>query len=117
VENKLNEIKFVRFIDDQPPDPAFPHIGQLGGDDLDMPVHRELSLRVEVMETTRGEGAEVLPQQRVVLGSGQVLDHRAFGFERWSRAFSCSMTFSSDQCTDAEQCCEAYRRKREKQKV
>ena len=30
---------------------------------------------------------------------------------------SCSMTFSSDQCTDAEQCCEAYRRKREKQKV
>jgi hypothetical protein len=29
------------------------------------------------METTRGEGAEVLPQQRVVLGSGQVLDHRA----------------------------------------
>jgi hypothetical protein len=36
------------------PDPAFPHVGQLGSDDLEMPVHR--GLWVEAMETARSEG-------------------------------------------------------------
>ena len=57
-----------------------PHRGQLGGDDLEMPVHRQLGLRVEVVEAARGEGAEVLPQQDLVLGPGQVLDHHCFPF-------------------------------------
>jgi hypothetical protein len=47
VENKFNEIKSVRFIDDQPSDLALTHRGQLGGDDLDMPIHRELGLRAD----------------------------------------------------------------------
>ena len=55
-------------VDDQPPDLAFPHRGQLGGDDLEMPVHRQLDLRVEVLEAARGEADEVLPQQDPVLG-------------------------------------------------
>jgi hypothetical protein len=38
-----------RQIDDQSSDPAFPHGGQLGGDDLDMPVHRELGLSFAVI--------------------------------------------------------------------
>jgi magnesium-transporting ATPase (P-type) len=38
VENKFNEIRVVRQIDDQPPDLAFPLGGQLGGDFLEMPV-------------------------------------------------------------------------------
>jgi len=46
-------------IADPPLDPAFPHVGQLGGDDIKMPVHRELGLWVEVMETARSEGVEV----------------------------------------------------------
>ena len=47
VENKFNEIKLVRQIDDQPLDLALTHRGQLGGDDLDMPIHRELGLRAD----------------------------------------------------------------------
>src|SRR5437764_7289658 len=80
-------------VDDQPPDLAFPHGGQLGGDDLDMPVHRQLGLRVEVLETAHGEADEVLPQQDLVLGRSEVLEHHFSGFEK--RALSCSMTFSS----------------------
>src|ERR1700680_140216 len=47
------------------------------------------------MEAARGESAEVLPQQGLVLGAGQVLDHQVSGFERCKRALSCSMTFLS----------------------
>ena len=42
-------------VDDQPPDLALAHRGQLGGDDLEMPVHRQLGLRVEVVEAARGK--------------------------------------------------------------
>ena len=80
-------------VDDQPPDLAFPHRGQLGGDDLEMPVHRQLGLRVELLEAARGEGGEVVPQQDLVLGRGEVLEHHFSAFE--NRALSCSMTFSS----------------------
>src|SRR6202023_3560346 len=66
---------------------------QLGGDDLEMPVHRQLGLRVEVLEAARGEADEVLPQQDLVLGRGEVLEHHFSAFEK--RALSCSMTFSS----------------------
>jgi hypothetical protein len=66
-----------RQIDDQPPDPAATHLHQLGGDDLDMPVHRQLGLRIELMETARDEGREVLSQQGLVLGPRQMLNHRA----------------------------------------
>ena len=69
-----------RQVDDQPPDLALPHRGQLGGDDLEMPVHRELGLRVEVVEAARREAGEVLPQQDLVLGRGEVLDHQLFRF-------------------------------------
>jgi hypothetical protein len=40
VENNFNEINVVRHIDDQSPDLACPNLGQLGGDDFEVPVHR-----------------------------------------------------------------------------
>src|SRR5258708_39653258 len=58
-----------------------------------MPVHRQIGLRVEVLEAARGEADEVLPQQDLVLGRGEVLEHHFSAFE--NRALSCSMTFSS----------------------
>src|SRR5438477_988200 len=82
-----------RHIDNQPPDLSFPHGGQLGGDDFEMPVHRELGLGVQVVEAARGESDEVLPKHAVVLLPGQALDHHFSAFEK--RALSCSMTFSS----------------------
>src|SRR5215468_3188765 len=57
-----------RQVDDQPADLAFPHRGQLRGDDLEMPVHRELSLWIEILEAASCEGHEVVPQQDVILG-------------------------------------------------
>jgi hypothetical protein len=65
-----------RQVNDQPPDLAVPHGGQLGGDDLEMPVDRQLGLRVEVIEAARGKGTKILPQQGLVLGVCQVLKHR-----------------------------------------
>jgi hypothetical protein len=59
-----------RQVDDQPPDLALPYGGQLGGDDLEVPVHRQLGLRVQSVEAARGEGREILPQQDLVLGPG-----------------------------------------------
>jgi hypothetical protein len=82
-----------RQVNNQPPDPAFAHRGQFGGDDLKVPVHRELGLRVQIVEAARREGRKILPQEDLVLGPGQVLDHHFSTFEK--RALSCSMTFSS----------------------
>jgi hypothetical protein len=65
-----------RQIDDQPLDLALTHRGQLGGDDLDMPIHRELGLRVEVIKAARDKAAEILPQQGLVLGRCGIVDHR-----------------------------------------
>jgi len=67
-----------RQIDDQPADLALAHRGQLGGDDLDMPIHRQLGLRIEVMEAVRDGGGQVLPQQGLVLDARQVPNHRIF---------------------------------------
>src|SRR5258708_36326596 len=58
-----------------------------------MPVHRQIGLRVEVLEAARGEADEVLPQQDLIFGRGEVLEHHFSAFE--NRALSCSMTFSS----------------------
>src|SRR6516162_1852410 len=82
-------------VDNQPPHPAFPHRGQLGGDDLEMPIHRELGLWIEVVEAGRDEGRKVLPQRGFVLVQRQVFNHRTFPLLRLSRAFNCSMTFLS----------------------
>src|SRR5436190_11076391 len=84
-----------RQVDDQPPDRALPHRRQFRGDDLEVPAPRQLGLRVEIVEAARGEGAEVLPQDGVVLGPGKALDHSDSHFLPCKRAFSCSMTFSS----------------------
>jgi hypothetical protein len=62
-------------VDDQSPDLAFSHLGQLGGDDFEVPVHRQVGLRVEVVEAASGKSREVMPQQELVLGSGQGFEH------------------------------------------
>jgi hypothetical protein len=67
VENKFNEIKSVRFIDDQVPDLAAAQRRQFRGDDFDMPAHREAGARVELAETPLREADEIAPQQRAVL--------------------------------------------------
>src|SRR5580704_11121101 len=82
-----------RQVNDQSPDPALAHRGQLGGDDLEVPVHRQPGLRVEVLETAPGEGRQVVPQQELVLRPGQILDCSGFPIEK--RALICSRTFSS----------------------
>src|SRR5690348_10340850 len=66
-----------RQIDDQSWDLTLAHSGQLCGDDLQMPIRRELGLWIEVEKAARGKGAEVLPQQSLVLGRCRVLDHRS----------------------------------------
>jgi hypothetical protein len=65
-----------RQVDDKAADPAFAHRGQLGSDDVEVPIHRQAGLRVEILEAAPGEGREVVPQQAVVLGSRQVVEHR-----------------------------------------
>src|SRR5258708_4765127 len=82
-----------RQVDDEAPDLAFAHLGQLGGDDLKVPVGRQAGLRVEVLETAPGEGREVVPQQELVLCPGQ--DCHCSGFPIEKRALICSSTFSS----------------------
>jgi len=63
-------------VDDQPPDLALPHRGQLGGDDFQVPVHCQLGLRIEFVEAARDKGGEVLAQQSLILGARQLLNHR-----------------------------------------
>src|SRR5271155_1957354 len=82
-----------RQIDDQPPDLSFSHGGQLGGDDFEVSVCCQAGVRVEVLEAAPGEGGEVVSQQDLVLGRGQVIEHHVSPFE--NRALSCSRTFSS----------------------
>jgi hypothetical protein len=66
-----------RQIDDQSRNLALAHLHQLAGDDLDMPVRRELGLRVEIIKAACGKRGEILPQQDVVLGRCEILDHRS----------------------------------------
>ena len=51
-----------RQVDDQPPDLALPHRSELGGDDFDVPVHRECCLWVQIVKAAHGEGGKVLAQ-------------------------------------------------------
>ena len=46
-----------RQIDDRPPDPALAHLVQLG-DDLELPIYREVGVRIEVLEAAPGEVAK-----------------------------------------------------------
>jgi hypothetical protein len=55
--------------------PAVAHCAELCGDCLEMPVHRELGLRVELAKGAQREGGEIRPQQRVALSRGQGLAH------------------------------------------
>jgi hypothetical protein len=82
-----------RQVDDQPPDLSFPHCGQLGGNDSEMPVHRQTGLRIEVVEAAHRESREVMAKQDLVLGRGQSFGHHFSPFEK--RILSCSITFSS----------------------
>ena len=63
-----------RQVDNQPTDPALTHRGKLGGDDLDVPVHQECRLRVELVETALGKKPEVRAQDRLIFG-GRKLAH------------------------------------------
>jgi hypothetical protein len=65
-----------RQVDDQQADLALPHRGEFGGDDLDVPVHRQVGLRVEVAKAALGEGGKILAERYVVLGRGQIPQHR-----------------------------------------
>ena len=60
----------VRHIDDQPADLALPHLHQLGGDDLEMPIHRQAGLLVQIGKAAPREGGKVLPQQNLIFSSG-----------------------------------------------
>src|SRR6516162_4225121 len=82
-----------RQVDDQSPDLAPPHLHQFGGDDLEVPVHRQIGLWVELLEAARREPREVAPQQDLVLSSGQS-SHDHFS-DCENRTRSCAMTFSS----------------------
>src|SRR6201984_2183387 len=82
-----------RQIDDQSSDLALAHRGQLGGNDLEMPVHRQVGLRVESVKAAHREGREIVPQQDLVLSPGEVREHYISRLA--NRALSCSITFSS----------------------
>jgi hypothetical protein len=66
-----------RQVDDQAPNLAAAQCRQFGGDDFDMPAHREAGARVELAETELREADEIAPQQRAVLVRGRQL----FGWE------------------------------------
>jgi hypothetical protein len=50
LENIFNIIKWMRLIDDQPPELAVSHCGEFRGNDLEVPVHHQLGLRVELLK-------------------------------------------------------------------
>ena len=75
-----------RQVDDQSADLAFSNLGQLGGDDIEVPVHRQVGLPVEVVKAASGESREVVPQQAVVLGSGEGFEHHGSPFENRDRS-------------------------------
>ena len=65
-----------RQVDDQSPGLALANRGQRGSNDLDMPIERQLDVRIEILEAARDEGGEILPQQGLVLGGRQVVNHQ-----------------------------------------
>ena len=61
-----------RQINDQPLDFAVPYRGQLGADHIDVPVHRECRLRIELRETALSKKRQSRPQDRIIFGGQQV---------------------------------------------
>jgi hypothetical protein len=51
-----------RYVDDEAPDPALPYRCQLCGNDPEMPVRREIGLRVELDKSALGKPGEIGPQ-------------------------------------------------------
>ena len=68
-----------RQVDDQPPDLALADGGQLRRDHLEMPVHQERRLRVELAETALSEITEIRAQDRMIFGGRKVV-HRGLFF-------------------------------------
>jgi hypothetical protein len=93
MENIINIIKDIRLIDDQPPDRAVEHRGQLCGDDFDMPAEREQGARVELAKTAPRKARKVATQQPVIPVRGHRLVHLSFTTETqsvqryWGRQF------------------------------
>ena len=59
-----------RQVDDQPADLALSHSGEFGGNDLEVPVHRQLGLRVEVVKAAHRESRKIMAKQDLVLCQG-----------------------------------------------
>ena len=76
-------------VDDQSPDLALAHLGQLGGDDLEMPVWRKRRLRVELGKTALSEETQVRPKDRIVFGRRKGT-HRRFTHSRFGGALGCA---------------------------
>jgi hypothetical protein len=51
-----------RYVDDEAPDLAFAYRRELRGDDPEMPVRREIGLRVELDKSALGKPGEIGPQ-------------------------------------------------------
>jgi hypothetical protein len=62
-------------IDDQPPDLALPYRRQLGGNHVDVPVHRKCRLRIELGKTALSKKGQIRPQDCVVFGEQKVFHH------------------------------------------
>jgi hypothetical protein len=75
-------------VDDQPPDRALPHRGQLGGDNFEVPVCRKRRLRVEFGKTALSEKIEIRPKDRIVFGRRKPT-HRRFTHSRCGDARGC----------------------------
>ena len=75
-----------RQVDDQSPDLAFPHRGQLGGDDLEMPVVSERRLRIELGKAALREKPEIRPKHRIVFGRRKAVHRRTFPFSDRNRS-------------------------------
>jgi hypothetical protein len=51
-----------RYVDDEAPDLALTYRCELRGDDPEMPVRREIALRVELDKSALGKAGEIGPQ-------------------------------------------------------
>jgi hypothetical protein len=62
VENTFNDFSNIRLIDDQPADLAGAQRHQFRGDDLDVPVYRELAPRAQLAQAALRKADEIEPQ-------------------------------------------------------
>jgi hypothetical protein len=56
-------------------DLTLPYRGQLGGDHVDVPVHRESRLRIELSKTALSKKRQIRPQDRMIFGEEKVFYH------------------------------------------